>query len=357
MLSYTTYRWLRLGLLVVLLVALGTVTWIVRQRIAKQTLVQDALRLADLGDFPEAEAKLLAALEVEPDNVDLLKALSLGLLTAERYLEAEPFLTRYCALRPDDPHPYRLRLTARHRGSMQAPTDATRFRLQEQALEDGRRVLELEPTDDVVAQEVVWLALTLGHFDEADRTCRAARLRRPQEIFLLYLQARASHARGAVIEAAALLDTLLSQIADYDRALYLRALIYVETDEPAKAVPLLRQVIDNNRAHRAEARYQLGLALARLGQSEESQRILSELQQRNLDDVTKSAGDTNRPIVLVRRAELLLEAGKLDEAIAHLKFVVKEDPTFARAHLLLALCYDKRGDKPLADEHRRKAEK
>jgi predicted Zn-dependent protease len=345
------------GGLLAALVALSAAAWLAWQRFETRRVVGQAERLAERGPFAEAEPALRAALHRDPDNAELLRFLALGLLGSERLAEAEPALARLGELRPDDPQPYRLLMYARHRDSHLGKTEAERQRLQELALADGRRALELSPDDESAAREVIWLCLGLGRFDEAERLCLRWRERRPDELWFVYLQARACHGRGAGKEAQSMLDALLRHQPQFTRGQLLRAILYHEADEPEKAIPLLREVIDRDSARQQEARYHLSLALARAGHGEEARRLMTEVQRNNLEQVTARAGHADQPAVQVRRGELLLAAGKIDEALAVLQAVRKDDPNYPGVHRLLASCYARKGESRKAEEHRRQAER
>ncbi|HEY8505194.1 MAG TPA: tetratricopeptide repeat protein [Gemmataceae bacterium] len=284
-----------------------------------------------------------------------LKERAISLLGAERLDEAGPVLDRWCELRPDDPEPFRLRMYRRHRSAYRGTSDAERQQFQELALADGRRVLELEPGNDAVAQEVVWLCLAVGRFEEAERHCRRFLDRRPDDPRVLLLRARVCHARGANAKAGELLDALLGAHPATSRALLLRAAVHCEAGEPERAVPLLRRVIAEDPALANEARYRLSLALARAGRAEEAREMMAQVQRHNLEQVTARSGHAELPAVRVWRAELLLAAGRDGEARDLLRDVLREDPGYPAAHLLLASHYEKRGEPQKAAEHRRRA--
>jgi tetratricopeptide (TPR) repeat protein len=337
--------------------ACGLTGWLVWQRYETHRLVREALRLAEKKSFRDAEPVLESALRRAPDRVDLLRAMALGLLGSERLNAAEPFLTRWIELRPSEAQPYRLRMHVQHRRAYQGTTESEQQRLQGLACADGLRVLELDPDDEQVAQEVIWLCLSLGRFNEADKLCRRWRQEKPNDLWLIYLQARVCHGQGANRDAQTLLDAVLPAQPQFTRGQFLRAILHLEAGEPDRAIPLLRQVIAHDKGHQQEARYQLGLALARTGQNEEAQKIMTEVQQKNLDQVTTRAGHLEQPAVQVRRAELLLGAGEADRAFQLLQAILKEDPRCAAAHRVLASYHDKRGESDKAAEHRRLAEK
>jgi predicted Zn-dependent protease len=335
--------------------ALGTASWSAWRRVERRRSAQEAIHYAQHGLFSDAEPKLRAALGHDPDNAELLSALALGLLGTQQLNEADLALTRWCQAHPEDAEPFSLRMDLRHHQAQQAKPGAARHQLQELALADGRRVLELDPEDDATAEKVVWLCLAGGRFEEAERACRRCRERRPNDPSLLYLQARVHHARGANAEAQALLDALLGRLPQFTPGLLLRAILHYEADEAERAIPLLRRVLAEGGASHKEARYHLGLALARAGHADEARRVMAEVQRDSFEKETLRPGEKDSLAVRVRRAELLFHGGRADEALALLKGVLEEDPGCAAAHRLLASHYAGRGDSAKAAEHRRRA--
>lgn len=315
----------------------------------------EALRASHLGRFADAEPLLRRALERHPDDLDVIQALALGLAGTERLGEAEPYLDRWCELRPRDAGPYKQRMDVRHRRARQAPNAADRQRLMEEALADGQRALDLDPPGDDIAPEVVWLLTEVGRFEEADRLCRRCLRRQPDDPWLTYLLARVDRARGAAGEARALLDGLLEQHPRFVQGLLLRAVLSNESGEPDKAVPLLRQVLSLDRSYHREAYYQLSLALARTGQAEEARRALAEVEKDNLNTVLASANNPDTLGVKLQRAEVLLATGREEEAVRLLAALLAEDPGCAPAHALLASYYERQGQPGRAAEHRRRA--
>src|SRR5438876_1547017 len=69
---------------------------------------QRALRLAGAGTFLEAEPLLHQVLARSPDDYDVLRALAQGHLSANGAQEALDYANRCCALRPEEPEPFKL---------------------------------------------------------------------------------------------------------------------------------------------------------------------------------------------------------------------------------------------------------
>lgn len=341
-----------LFVLVAVAVAFARVEW---ERAEARRAGREAVTLAQHGRFREAEPKLRTALEYDPDNCELLRALALGLLRVDNREKAEPILTHWCNVSPDQAEPFRHRMDLRHRSAVQTPVLPEQQRLKELALEDGRRVIELDPGDSSTASKVAWLLLASSQFEEADRVCRRFVARHPEDAEWLFLHARACHALNAHAEAQGLLKSLLARQPQFTPGLLLLAILHYESDESELAIPLLRRVIaDSGGAHK-EARYHLGLALARAGQTEEAQRWLADVQRENLDRDTAGLGERESLAVRVRRAELLWRGGRADEALVVLRTVLDEDPAYAPAHGLLAAYYSQKGEPAKAAEHQRRA--
>ena len=348
-------RWILRAGLFGLVIVLITVAWQRWERLEIQRAGHEGVRLAKTGRFRDAEPKLREALKQEPDNVELLRALALGLLANEDLDEADQVLTHWCQVHPEQVEAYKIRMDLRHQRTQRVKSLAEQQKLKNLALGDGQRVIELDPEDDSTARKVVWLCLGSGRFDDADRICRRYLARQPDDPELLYLQARVCHARNANAEAQALLNRLLSRSPQFTPGLILLAILLYEADEPERAIPLLRRVIAEGDGSHKEARYHLGLALARAGHTEEAKRVLAEVQQDNFEKDTAHPGQSMSLAVRVRRAELLLGSGRTEEALALLQAVLGEDPEYAAAHRLLASYYDLKGESGKAAEHRRLA--
>jgi tetratricopeptide (TPR) repeat protein len=322
-----TRRWLLSGALLLAAVAAALLT---SRWLHARSERQEALRLAGLGRFTQARPLLDSALARDPRDVEVLTQLALGTLTDEPDA-AEGYLTRWSALRPGEPQPYRLRMALRHERGRRERSAAEQLRLLGEALDDGQRVLELEPDDDRIRREVVWLMLRVGRFADAEATCRICLARAPGDPWLLYLQARALHGRGDRAAAEAVLDPVVASQPGFAEALLLRATLHREAGRPGLAVPLLRQALALKSALRKECLYQLGLALGAAGQDGEARRVLAELELLNLQEWIARDQLPTTPAVRVQLAELMLAAGKTTEARAVLDAVLKEVPDFAPA--------------------------
>ena len=229
--------------------------------------------------------------------------------------------------------PFKLRMDLRHNRALQLRPGDEQEKQKLLALEDGRRAITSDPNDVSTGTNVLLLCLAVGRFDEADVVARRFLKSNPENQELLFLQARISHALGSSLDAQNILDKLLSQRPEFTPGLMLRAILHYEANEAEKAIPLLRSVIAQGGGSHREARYHLGLALARAGQTEESSRILAEVQRDNFEKDTFAMDSL---AVRVRKAELLTNCGKAKEAIELLRAVLSVDPQNAAAHRLMA---------------------
>jgi predicted Zn-dependent protease len=346
-------RWLLVAALVFAALAVGVAfAW---PRLLSQRDRREARRLAQQGRLADAEPLLRRVLERNPDDLEAIRTLARGYHGADQLAEAEPYLTRWCDLRPNEAEPYRLRLDVRHKRAAQTETRAEKQRLLEEALADGQRALQLEPDNDPVAQEVIWLLLSVGRFEEAERECRRGLDRQPNQPWLCFLLARAYHGQGANAEAQKFLDPLVRDQPRFADGLLLRAILYREAGQPAEAIPLLRQVLALGRAHQPEALYHLSLALASTGQADEAKQVMAERQSLVLEKQLTTADYRDNPAFRVWVAQTRLDAGKSEDALRLLDKLLQEDPAYAPAHHLLAAYYEKQGQADRAAEHRRRA--
>ena len=315
----------------------------------------EALALAKRGRLAEAEPLLLAALERDGGDAEVVAALALAKLGGTDAAAAEQYLSRWCELRPTEARPFQLRMDLRHRTARGKVLHADRHREMEAALADGRRVLELDPANDAVRREVTWLALQVGQYPDAEAECRRSLVVAPFDGWLNYLLAKICHAQGKRAEAEEALEPLVQAQSQFGDALVLRAILYHEAEHPEKAVPLLRQALALKGSPRRECLYRLGLALAATGQADEARKALAEVELLNLTGAVANDHFPNNPAMRVQIAEAMLGVGRLTDANAELDAILSGVPDFAPAHRVKADYYDRVGRPAQAAEHRRRA--
>jgi predicted Zn-dependent protease len=308
-----------------------------------------ALTLFRAGRFDEAEPALLRLFERDPNDLTVVVALATGHLNSNRLVaDAEPYLSRWCALEPNNPEPFRLRMDL-----------WLRLQRRDRALADGQRVLELEPSHFELRKAVAWLLLSEGRFAEADAECRRCLESHPDSPPLRYLAANIEYLQGHADQAAGQLDPLVASTPPYPPAALLRAVIHLQAQppEPEPAVPLLRGVIADSADpdDRQKARYYLAQALGRLKRDAEAKQVLDEMQRER--EASRLAVDSNQQPrnldLRVRAAAALLDVGKAEQGLALLQHVLERAPENAAAHAVLADYYTKQGQPDRAKYHRR----
>ncbi len=343
----------RLGVSIVAVILLGAVAYWQWGGAADRR--EDALRLAKEGRLAEAEPLLQATVERDGNDAEVVAALALAKLGGTDAGAAERYLSKWCELRPTEARPFQLRMDLRHRVARGLALQADRQRVMETALSDGRRALELDPTNDPVRREVAWLALQVGRFLDAEIECRKCLATSPRDGWLNYLLAKICHVQGKRTDAETAIDPVVRARPDFAEALVLRAVLYHESEQPDRAIALLRQALALKECPRRECLYRLGLALAATGQSDEAKKALAEVDLLNLTGAVANDYFPNNPAMRVQIAEAMLGVGRLSDANAELDTLLAADPNFAPAHRVKAVYYDRVGQPAQAAEHRRRA--
>jgi predicted Zn-dependent protease len=336
----------------IVVVAVGAIVY--RLAVAEPNPREAALRLAKEGKLADAEPLLVRAAERDGTDAEVIAELAMAKLGGTDADAAHRYLSRWCELRPTEARPFQLRMDLRHRTARGMRSPADRVRMMEAALADGRRVLELDPGNDAVRREVVWLALHAGQHAEAEAESRQSLASAPDDPWLNYLHARILHTRGRRDEAAAVLDPVVRAQPGFTDALLLRATLFHEADQSVRAVPLLRQALEQKGCPRRDCLYRLGLALAAAGQEEEARKVMAEVELLNLTWSVTNDRFPKNPAMRVQIAEAMLGVGRADEANAELDAVLAAAPDFAPAHRVKALYYDRIGQPDRAAEHRRR---
>lgn len=346
-----TRLWLLLALF---LVAACIVGWVVLRDTRAGAPRDAAVKAANQGRFAEAEPGLKAAYSKNPDDVEVVAALARGYAETDNAAEAEIYLTRWVELKPLDPNVLRSRYEFYRK-----------IKAAEKAYADGKRLLEIEHPNSPLRRQaiaqfrrsLVGQAFSLGYFEDAENFCQAALRDAPGDADLRAMLAEIRRVRGDAAGAAEILDQLLKENPANPRAMLARGNLYLDTGEPEKAVPLLREVLKTDRSRQRTAGAQLVVALERTGQVEEAKRVAADVHKLQDVEVYGEAmkSQPENLEIRVRLAERLLADGHTDEGLANLKAVLAIDPRNRPAHLALAAHYDKQGQTEKAAEHRRLA--
>jgi predicted Zn-dependent protease len=348
MLAKRHSRLIAVGLAAVVLAVVGVCIWRWNERQADRARV---LELVAQKKYAEAEPELRRLHERDPEDVDVIVALTrTHIARGGRVTDLEPFLNRWCELRPHDPAPFHARLDM-----------WLRLFVVDRALEDANRLAELEPGNDDVARTRARLLAQVGRFADADAETSRLLAARPGDPALIFLRADVLHQSGDRTRAATLLEPLLARDPPYVPAARLRGIIYAQADppDPERAIPLLRQALaaQATAADRNQSRYHLAQMLFRAGRTDEARRELEALRQgqiaeRMVVDARQQPGNLD---LHVRAARVCLENGLASEAENLLLAVIERDPRHGPANRILAELYEKHGERDRAAEHRRRA--
>ncbi len=248
--------------------------------------------------YGEAEPYLRAALELEPGRVGWMEVLAEGLLRQGRCSAAMVELDKAWTL---DPQP--------------------RFRF-----------------------NIAMCALNTGDLERAERELRqlvAAGNPQPQTLFKL---GALLADQGKDEEALELLRRAVAGDAANVEAQFALGLAEARAGNHSAAAAAFRQVRQTVPGH-AGAAYNLGRTLARLGQREESRKMLVEFQELSKkDDLIENHQqyiqlNATNPDSRVALAKLLLEVGRISEAVEQLEAARRLDPQRAEVYRLLTQGY------------------
>lgn len=304
------------------------------------------LQIAEAGDFERAGPLLERELARSPWNLDVIQALARGYLAREERSAALPVLDRWCALRPNDPEPFRLRLDAHQKEQ--------RY---EAAREDARQLAQLVPEDPKMPLMVASLSFSAGNLESAERDCRAVLKLQPRRRDARRLLAEILRAQGKYDAAAKVLDALLAEKGDDTAVLLGRGSLYVERGEGKKAIPLLEQVLRLDPRRQRTGRYQLVLAYEQAGRAEDVRRVQAELHALQEAEVLSDAlgSQPENVEVQVRAARAWLMGPRVAQGLELLGRILERHPEHGGAHTALAEYFERIGQADRAAEHRRRA--
>ena len=305
----------------------------------------EALLNARSGKFAAAEPALTELVSRNPDDLDVREALARGYVAAEKYVEAEPHANRLIELRPRNPDFLRIRIKVHKQ-----------LAHWEEQYADTNKLVELDPSDEN-RRAAMDQAFATGRFTEAKDLCLALLKEAPGDKVLRSRLANILRSCGDDAGAAKVLDELIREDSSNYGAKLARGILYDETGNPKEAVKLLRDVFQNDKSRTRTSGYQLAVALGKIGDKDEAERVLAEV--RRLQDVeVYGIAMQNQPNNLhlrVRVAETMIKDGHTKDGVELLLEVLKKDPAFGPAHQALADHYEKQGDAASAARHRRQA--
>lgn len=335
----------RLALILAVVASLSAASVLVwRAAVAHER--KTALELAKRGNFQDAEPALRNALAASPHDVEVLRVLANGYVKHQRKAEADDCLTRWLAVAPREPEALQLRV--------QLYRELGQF---DKALIDVDRLLESDPQSLALGRKRIAVLFGASRFAEAEEACQRWLKTNPEDIGLRRTLAEIKRSRGDLADAGAMFDAILSKAPSDTGALMSRAQLHVSQDEPDKAIPLLRKIVKGDPNRQRAGRYYLALALNRVGQKEEAERVMEELRRMQEALMLKEDSDgqpDNLPLQL-RAARAHFENNDLQRTVNVLMHILNRDPDHGAAHALMADVLDKQGRFDQAVEHRRRA--
>lgn len=309
-----------------------------------------ALKLANTGEAGEALDALKVALEKHPKDAELLRAIVRVMSrSGASAVEVEPYLKRWCDAAPNEPEAFRTRMNV-----------LNHLKRQNDAIEPAEHLLQLQPDDNEVRTQLAGLYLAVGRFDDAARECRTliekARGSQPDLIVGL---ARVEAARGNNTEAAKLLDQVLVQMPENTSAILMRAIVYQQTGDDAKAIEWLGRVRARDPHERVLQLHHLGQSLARSGKTDEAKKTFDELLavQNALAYAIDARLMPENVAMQTRAGRAMLAAGWPEEGIKLLEESLQRLGAERTMLLALAECYEKVGAKLPAEAARNQAAK
>ncbi len=315
--------------------------------------LEEALFQAQLGHVepqPEPLGRHLA--EGDPDRPYVLEALAEGY---EKDLQPVRAVHYYTLWLRDQPEAAILIRSRRAEAFIQ-------YGFHDDALEDFRRVLELDPNRDTIRLRMAGLLLAVksdaeGALPQFQRVAKA----RPEDPYVLLGLGACYRLLGRRDQARALLDRLLAAHPDQPGGLINRGKLAVEDGEPWEAEKLFRRAVAADPSD-YQANYQLFLCLQRQGKAAEAARYdavcrkLSRFEQA-LQELGRPGADKGPEAAarFCRTGLLCLELGKTANGLRYLERALRLDPGYRPAHQALADYYERAGDAVKAREHRRAA--
>lgn len=322
-------------LITTLAIAAGVGAWVGISHLEHHSRRVEALALVSQGEFAKAEEKLKALHETAPHDVEVLKALIAVLQSRGRLLvDAEPYLTKWCQLEPDNPEPFR------HRMELYIGLEK-----RAEALADGRHILSLDPEDYATRRHVAALLTFTGDFAQAERACRQCLRIDPRDPDVRFLLAQTYDLWGKDRQAEQVLDALLQDHPRHPKALLLKSERLIrstkgsDSERLAQTVAMLRMVeadLDAAQGDRQKARLLLSMTLRRLGKTTEAERFRHkrDLIER-AEQMVRDAGQTGNDDLILQAAQLLQEAGDVQRAIEILQQLLERHPDNDQARALL----------------------
>jgi tetratricopeptide (TPR) repeat protein len=258
-------------------------------------------------------------------------------------------LDRLEQLCPEDPKPRVLKAVIH--------MDSERYR---EAASSYQEALRCEPSDFNSRLGLADALIRQGEVTSAElhlAQCNQERLDDPE---VLVLRAECLRSKGALDEAAALLDQVLDVNEQHTRALLGRAKLHLEMRQPEAALTALQRILQAD-AYDWQAHYLSGLVHVRLGKTEQAEESFEKVRRsqdlmRQLHQLNEAAiARPNDPNIRHRLGQVCVELGKAELAEMWFRAALMLDPQHSPTHQSLADFYAQSGLHERADWHTARA--
>jgi tetratricopeptide (TPR) repeat protein len=284
------------------------------------------------------------------ESVEILEALSIGCLVNNRFADAHGYLSKWIELAPDDFQAHVWRSMAKERLSDMPGARA-----------DAEQAVALAPANFSAQLSLGQILIKLTEFQEAEKVFERLAQRYPRDpLVAVGLAQTKSKLQPDGVEAARILDDILTRFPDDSPVLIERGRLALQLGETARAESWLRKAAELA-PWEYEVQYTLLQSLRQQGkltdadQVEKTVRLLEGASRRlhELDEKLKK-----EPYNLSNHcaiAQVFLEVGNHKEAVRWLQTALKIDSHQPLANLLLADYYEKSGEPGKATRYREAA--
>jgi Flp pilus assembly protein TadD len=320
-----------------------------QKRGADEDLILERMLLrAERGDIDPVRKFFWAHIkEGTPDAPLILEALARSFIHSFRFGEAEGALDRWLELQPDNVQALYLR------GHIYEQRQ-----LRTEAADSYRRVIEQDPFFDDARLKLAAVLVDLGRGKEAAPHLEYLRSRRPNDPQIDINLARSKDLMGQQDEAIRLLDELLQRQPSAVDALLERGKLAMRLGKHEEAEGLFRRAVEIEPGT-YNVRFQLYSCLARQGKTAEADAEMAQLKpleedMRAIEQILSGEMQRNPhdPALHYKVAMIAVRAGRYQEAVHWLRNALREDPSYAPAHKMMAVYYRQTGNLGLAARHR-----
>jgi tetratricopeptide (TPR) repeat protein len=286
----------------------------------------------------------------DAESAEILEALSVGCLVSYRFADALGYLSKWIELRPGDFQAHVWRSMAKERLFDMLGARA-----------DAEQAVALAATNFSAQLRLGQILMESTEFQEAESVFEQLARRYPRDPLVALGLAQAKiKLQPEGVEAARILDDLVTRFPDDSPVLIERARLALQQGEPVRAEGWLRKA-----AELAPWEYQVQYALLQslLQQGKRTDADQVEKMVRRLEGASHRLQEFNErfkkepynPSNHCAIAQIFLEVGNHKEAVRWLQAALRIDSRQPLANQLLADYYDKRGEPRKAARYREAA--